>query len=85
MHSAYAYSCRGFQTLLQKGIFEPMNLLSFFLKSGRETIFSAYTTDVNLCVSFFSSVFGELFIIWFIIRPRDIWHAHSTFWYFDQD
>lgn len=76
--------------MLEKGIesiFKPMDLLSFFVKSGRETIFSAYTKDADLYVSFFSSVFGELFIIWFIIRPRDrhIWRAHYVFWYSDQD
>jgi len=60
-----------------KAIFEHINLLSFFLKSGREIIFSAYTTDVDPYVSFFSSVFGEFIIISFIIRHRDrrIWHA----------
>lgn len=36
-----------------EGIFEYNNLLSFFLRSGREKIFSAYTTDVDPCVSYF--------------------------------
>lgn len=64
-----------------------MNLLSFFLESGRETIFSAHTTDVDPRVTFFSSVFGEFVIIWFIIRHRDAhnWHVHYTFCYSDQD
>lgn len=64
-----------------------MNLLSFFLESGRETIFSAHTTDVDPHISFFSSVWGEFAIICFTIRHRDthIWHAYYTFSYSDQD
>lgn len=36
-----------------EGIFKYNNVLSFFLRSGRETIFSAYTTDVDPYVSYF--------------------------------
>lgn len=54
--SSYAYYNTEFQTMLEEGIegiFKYNNVLSFFLRSGRETIFSAYTTDVDPYVSYF--------------------------------
>lgn len=54
--SSYAYYNTEFQTMLEEGIegiFEHNNLLYFFLRSGRETIFSAYTADVDPYVSYF--------------------------------
>lgn len=54
--SSYAYYNTEFQTMLEEGIegiFEYNNLVPFFLRSGRETIFSAYTTDVDPYVSYF--------------------------------
>lgn len=83
MRSSYTYSDTGFQTMLEdgnRGIFQHMNLISFFLKLGRETIFSTYTADVDPYVSFFSSVFGEFIIILFITRHTDrlIWLITSS-------
>lgn len=82
MRSSYTYSDTWFQTMLEegiKGIFEHMNLISFFLKLGRETILT-YTAVVDPYVSFLLSVFGEFIIILFITRHRDrlIWLITSS-------